>query len=179
MRFSTAWAKTAAQNVTLKVAATLLALIVVVQLLVIARLAMKEPLVIERTCYSKAVVFKNVDPTQEEIKAFLSEAIPMRFDSSGYLKEGYLAIEETISRERELSTLKQRQMSQKVLLSEVKFDGKDILAFTDRLISIGKIKSALPLSLKVIVQQTNRTESNPYGLILSSISQLEEKEDKK
>ena len=103
----------------------------------------------------------------------------MRFDSIGNSIDGWLAIEESIAREKEIATLKQRQMTQKVLVSEVKFENKDIIVTTDRIMSIGKIKSVLPLNLKVVVQQSTRSESNPYGLILSSISQIEEKEDKK
>lgn len=179
MKFTTAWAKTAAQNVTLKVATVVLSAVTISQLSVITGLSLKEPLVIERGCYSKAIQVKPADPTQEEIKSFLSEALPMRFDSNSYMKEGFLAIEETIARDKELATLKSRQMNQRVLISEVKFDGKDIQVSTDRLVSIGKVKSALPLNLKVKVEQTNRTESNPYGLIVSSISQIEEKEEKR
>lgn len=179
MKFTTAWAKTAAQNVTLKVATVILGTVTVSQLSVITGLSMKEPLIIERGCYSKTVAAKSADPTQDEIKSFLGEAIPMRFDSNGYIKDGFLAIEETIARERELATLKARQMIQRVLISEIKIEGKDIQVSTDRLVSIGKVKSALTLNLKVKVEQTNRTESNPYGLIVSSISQIEDKEDKK
>jgi hypothetical protein len=178
MRFSTAWAKTAAQNVTLKTAAMLLGIVCLFQLSVIAGLSMKDPLVVERSCYSKASTLKNSKPTQDETASFLNEAIPMRFDSAGSLKEGFLALDETISREKEMTTLKQRQMDQRVLVSDVKINGDEILVTTDRLISIGKIKSVLPLNLKVTVLQTNRTESNPYGLIVGSISQVVEKEKK-
>lgn len=179
MRFSTAWAKTAAQNVTLKVATVTLAGISIVQLSVIAGLAIKDPLVIERSCFSKKSVLKKVEPTQDEIKSFLTESIPMRFDSNGVFVDGWLAIEEAIAREKEMATLKQRQMIQKVLVTDVKFDAKDIFVTTDRIMSVGKIKSVLPLNLKIVIQQTSRSESNPYGLILSSISQVEEKEDRK
>lgn len=179
MRFSTAWAKTAAQNVTLKVATVILAGISIVQLTVIAGLAIKDPLVIERNCYSKKISLKNIEPTQDEIRSFLTESIPMRFDSNGTSIDGWIALEEAIAREKEIATLKQRQMTQKVLVSGVKFDAKDIFITTDRIMSVGKIKTVLPLNLKVVVQQTNRSDSNPYGLILSSITQVEEKEDKK
>lgn len=178
MRFSTAWAKTAAQNVTLKVATVVLAGVSTVQLSIIAGLAMKDPIVIERACFTRKVIKKNPEHTQDEIKSFLIETIPMRFDSNGILSEGVLAIEETIAREKEMGTLKSRQMTQRVLVSDVTFKGKDIVAYTDRLISIGKIKSVLPLNIKVAIHQTNRSDSNPYGLIISSISQIEEKEEK-
>lgn len=178
MRFSTAWAKTAAQNVTLKTAAALLAFVCLFQLSVIAGLSMKDPIVVERSCFSRVLALKNSKPTETEIASFLEEALPLRFDSGKVLKEGFLALEETILREKEMATLKQRQMSQRVLITELKITGDEVQVFTDRLISIGKVKSVLPLNLKVTVLQTNRTESNPYGLIIGSISQIAEKEKK-
>ena len=178
MRFSTAWAKVAAQNVTLKIATVVLAGVAVVQLITIGQLASKDPLVVERVCYSKLVPAKPSDPTADEVKAFVTEALPMRFDSNGFLKEGYLSLEETALRDKELQTLKQRQMIQKVIVSEVKVDGKTIIALADRLISIGKVRSALLLNVNVSAQQTTRTESNPYGLIVTNVSQIEEKEEK-
>ena len=178
MKFTTAWAKTAAQNVTLKIATLVLAAVSLVQLFVICGLAARDLPVIERGCFSRPLQAKPIDPTKNEIEAFLIEALPMRFDSSAYLKEGFLSIEETVSREKELATLKQRQIQQRILVQDVKSDGKEVLVTADRLFSVGKIRSALSLNLKVIVQQSNRTESNPYGLILSSVTQIEEKEDK-
>lgn len=179
MKFTTAWAKTSMQNVTLKMATLTLSIVAVAQLLVIISMSLKVPLIIERSCFSKPLLTKPLEPTQEEIKSFLSEALSMRFDSAGYLKVGYLAIEETISREKELGILKSKQMNQRVLISEIKIQGNDIFVLTDRLISIGKVKSVLPLNLKVVIQQTSRSESNPYGLIISSVTQIEDKEEKK
>jgi len=177
MRFTTAWAKVAAQNVSLKVATILLALVTVCQLGVIASIASKDALVVERGCFSKTTGAKASDPTQDEIRAFLNEALPLRFDSSAYIKNGFLSIEELTAREKEQAALKERQMLQKILVGDVQFANKEILVSTDRLISIGKVKSALPLALKVTIQQTNRTESNPYGLILTSVNEFKEQKD--
>lgn len=178
MRFSTAWAKVAAQNVTLKIATVVLAIIGVVQLFLIGGLASRDLPVIERGCFSRATSAKASDPTKDEIKAFLLEALAMRFDSSAYLKEGFISLEEAGFREKEQATLKQRQIAQRIVVADVKIDGQEINVAADRLIAIGKIKSALTLNLKVTVQTTNRTEANPYGLVLSSVSQIEEKEEK-
>ncbi|PWU17443.1 MAG: hypothetical protein C5B49_08855 [Bdellovibrio sp.] len=178
MRFSVAWAKVAAQNVTLKLATVILSAIVVVQLFVLLDLSLRNPLVVDRSCFSRLALAKPQEPTADEIKGFLLEALPMRFDSSTVVKDGFLSIEETANREKEQVTLKQRQMSQRVLVSDVTVDGKYAVVTADRLISVGKVKSALPFNLKATLQQTNRTESNPYGLIVSQISLIEEKEDK-
>ncbi len=178
MKFNTAWAKIAAQNVTLKVATVTLSVACVTQLTVILTLSLKDVPVIERGCFSRALQAKPTGNTKNEIEAFLIEALAMRFDSSGYLKNGFLSIEETISREKEQATLKERQISQRIVISDAKIDNKEILVQADRIMSVAKIKSVLSFNLKVVVQQSNRTESNPYGLILSSVSQIEEKENK-
>jgi hypothetical protein len=178
MKFNTAWAKTAAQNITLKIATVTLAGISIVQLVIIGTLASKDLSVIERGCFSRALQAKPIDPSKNEIEAFLIEALPMRFDSVVYLKDGFLSIEETVFREKEQATLNQRQITQKIVVNDVKVDGKEITVFADRILSVGKIKSVLTLNLKVNVQQSNRTDSNPYGLILSSVNQIEEKEEK-
>lgn len=176
MRFSTAWAKVAAQNVTLKVATVVLAVVSSVQLIIIGQVANRDPLVVERSCYSKIVEAKASVLTNDEIKSFLSESLPMRFDSNGYLKPGFLSLSEAAQRDQELQVIKQRQMLQRILISDITIAGKNITVAADRLISIGKVKSALPLTLKVVLEQTIRTESNPYGLILTNASQVAQKE---
>lgn len=178
MKFNIAWAKVAAENVTLKVATVILAAVSVTQLFFIGSLALRDLPVVERGCYSRIVKAKPDDPTESEIKAFLEKALSIRFDSTAYVKDGFLSIEETVSREKEQATLKQRQISQKIIISDIKVDKKEVLVLADRLIAIGKVKSTLGFNLKVSVQQTNRTESNPYGLILSAVEQIKEKESK-
>ena len=64
------------------------------------------------------------------------------------------------------------------MVNEIKNDGKEITVILDRLLSVGKVKSVLSLKIQVSLQKTNRSESNPYGLVLSSVSQIEEKEEK-
>ena len=178
MKFSAAWAKVAALNVTLKFATVTLAVIAMVELVILTQLALRDPLVIERGCFSRIAQARSTSVTQEEIVAFLYEAIPMRFDTNLIPKKGFLAIAETISREKEQITLKQRQIVQRALINEAKIDGQNVQATIDRLMTVGKIKSVLPLVVKIELQTTNRTELNPYGLILSSVTQVEEKEVK-
>lgn len=179
MRFSTAWAKTAAQNVTLKVATVTLAVTSTFQLIVIMSLVNKDLPVIERGCYSKIRPLASVKESKSEIESFLTESLSMRFDSNSYVKDGFLSLEELASREKEQQTLMQKQIVQQILIQEVKtLENGEIFVYTDRLLSIGKIKSVIALNLKISLQKTNRTEANPYGLILSTVSTLEEKESK-
>ena len=179
MKFTTAWAKIAAQNVTLKVATIALAVVSVTQVVVLITLTNKDLPLIERGCYSKIRPLVSSQETKSEIESFLNESLSMRFDSASYIKDGFLSLEELSNREKEQNSLKQKQITQKILIQEIKInDSGDITAYTDRLLAVGKIKSVLALNLKIILQKTNRTEANPYGLVLSSVSPLEEKETK-
>lgn len=178
MKFDVAWAKVAAQNVTLKGVCLLLAVFSVVQLVVVVRLSLKDPIVIERSCFSRVVEKRSPTATQEEISAFLGVVLPQRFSSDGPTPAGLISASETVAREKELAALKTRQIVQKVLVNDVKMDGKTIIVEADRLISIGKVKSVLPLKLRAQVEVTTRSEGNPYGLILSATNQVEEKDEK-
>lgn len=179
MKFTTAWAKTAAQNVTLKIATITLAIVSVVQLAVVTILSNKDLPVIERGCYSKIRPLVSNQETKNEIESFLNEALSIRFDSNSYIKDGFLSLEELSNREKEQASLRQKQITQRILIGEIKItDNGDVYATLDRLFAVGKIKSVLGLNLKIILQKTNRTEANPYGLVLSSVSNIEDKESK-
>lgn len=178
MKFTTAWAQTASQNVTLKVATVALTTISIVQLFAILSLTFKELPVIEKGCFSRAIYPISNSQSKNEIESFLSESLPMRFDTLTYLKDGFLSLEELAAREKEFASFRQREISQKLSITEIKGEGKDIIVYADRILSVGKIKSVLPITLKIEIQKTNRTESNPYGLVLSSVNQVEQKEEK-
>jgi hypothetical protein len=179
MKFSNAWAKTAAQNISLKVATVLLTVVTVIQLFAIIQLSSKTPLVIDRGCISHAVLPRSAQPTTEEIQAFLFETIPARFDSSAFVKANVLSNEEDSLRQRELEAMKQKQMEQKLIVYDVQVSEKEVLVNADRIISVGKVKTVLPFDLKVKVKTTDRTEWNPYGLVLTSTVQATNEKEKK
>lgn len=179
MKFTLAWAKIAAQNVTLKVATITLAVVAVMQLVTILQLAQKDAIVIDRGCISRAAPAKSGEHTPDEIKAFLIEVLPMRFDSSAIAKDDTLSVEEREARVTEQNALKQRQMTQKIIVQEIEMTGSEITVNADRLISLGKVRSALPYPLKVVVKSTGRTEANPYGLVLTQTKVVEEPKEQK
>lgn len=179
MKFTLAWAKVAAQNVTLKVATIILAVIAVVELITMTQLALRNPLVIERACYSRPLEIKSAQHTPDEIKAFLFETLQVRFDTTTVSNTEVLSLEEQVSRDKEQAALKQKQMNQKLVVYDVNVSEKEILVIADRIISIGKVKTVLPFSLRATVKTTSRSAANPYGLILSTVSQADDDKDKK
>lgn len=179
MKFTMAWAKVAVQNVTLKVATVTLAAVAAIQLITIAQLSLRDAVVIERGCLSRAVNQAPAQNTPEEIKAFLLEALPSRFDSIASARDEMLSVQERALREKEQTALNQRQMRQKIVVQEIEVSDKGTLVQADRLITLGKIRTALPFPLKVIVQTTRRSDANPYGLVLVETSVIEEPKEQK
>lgn len=177
MKFVSVWARTAVENVTLKVAACLLALVAVFQLMAILVLSSRSALVVERVCYSRVAKASSPKHTSEEIQAFLSEALPMRFSTNEAIRESHLSPEQTAAKTREEEAMRAKQISQKFVFSEASVSEKEIVAIGDRIISLGAAKSVLPLKVKVSVAATARSEANPYGLILTEVSQIDKEKN--
>jgi hypothetical protein len=170
MRFTTAWASVSAQNVTLKGAVITLGLTTLVLAVALSKLSQKEPTVIERACYSTNASFASSKRTPSEIEAFLQEAITERFNSDS-IQVGYLSLEEQKFREQELAEMKKKGLTQRVIVNlPIPVDGNTASLDTDRIISVGKLRSAFSFPLTVTLSQTTRSASNPYGLLIERVS---------
>lgn len=170
MRFTTAWSEVVAQNTTLKLVIALLTVLTACLGFTSAKLSMREPLVIERACYSQAVPTGSTRRTEAEIEAFNREMLRERFDSGAILVPGHLSSEEEAFRKQEQEALKTSNMTQRIVVNSVKVDKESISVDADRIISVGQIRSAFPFPLTVMLSSTSRTEGNPYGLTAVKIS---------
>lgn len=177
MKFVSVWVKTAAENVTLKVATSLLAAVAVFQLIAVISLSSRDAIIVERACYSSFVRGGSAKHTSEEIGAFLSEALPIRFSTAEAAKTYYLSPDQVAAKSREEDALKAKQISQKFIFLEAIVSDKEIIVTGDRIISLGAAKSVLPLKVKVAVAATTRSEANPYGLILTDASQMDKEKN--
>jgi hypothetical protein len=164
MKFSLAWAQTAAQNVTLKVATAILASTTCILALTTVKLSVKKPLIVERGCVSRSVEASSQDHTDLEIESFMKEALHQRFDSGATPSADYISSEEMSARVTEQKELSGRGMAQVVIVRAVKASGSTVQVDADRLISVGQIRSALPFPLTITMATTSRTNNNPYGL---------------
>jgi len=178
MRFTTAWANVSIQNVTLKTVAISLSVCVLILSVIAVKLALKDPIVIDRACYSKTLQISNGKHTKDEIDSFLKEALSMRFDSSVTVKPGFLLPPEESVRIKEQTELSQRQMIQRVIFNSSVVKDSVVIVDADRLISVGKVRSAFPIKIQATLLDTTRTESNPYGLVLGTLSPVSEKDSK-
>lgn len=137
--------------------------------------SLKDPLVIERGCDSKIAEIQSASQTKDEIENFIRVAISARFDS--ILKNDpaiYLTENLQTARMKEQVELKNKSIDQRVFVRTIKFSQDKYLIEADRLISIGKVRTAVPLDLTVNISSKVRSVSNPYGLILTFIDQVKE-----
>ena len=177
MKFTSAWAKIASENANLKVVIICLSLVCLFFGVATLKLATKDAIVVERACFSKVLRPASSKRSSEEIESFLRIALSQRFDSSSEPSDGYLTTDERAVRVQEQKELTNRRLLQKVILNSVTIAGNELTINSDRLISVGDIRSAFAFTLKARIESVPRSEGNPYGLILSNIN-LVEKESK-
>lgn len=179
MRFTTAWASVLSQNVTLKVVVLILAMCSIVLSIAAAKLALREPLLIERGCFTKTIGTTDTKHTGAEIEGFAKAALAKRFDTDAQGFKEFLADDEVSYRNKEQDELSKKGMTQRVLVNSVKINGSSLTVEADRILSLGKIRSALIFPLHITIGTTERTDGNPYGLIIKQVSPIQEANNEK
>jgi len=174
MRFYTAWMNITWQNITLRVVSLALALCTLSLGFLSAKLALKDPVVIERGCVSEYGAIGSSSRSEKELSAFLKQALEERFNSQVPMVGGLISDSERRVREREQAELKNnfiKDRSEKNKLEQVVIyrgfsRSKDAyLVDALRVLTVGEITTSFhfPLKLKVVTVSRSR---NPYGLIL-------------
>lgn len=179
MKFSVAWASVLSENNLLKTTVAILSVVSVVFSVALARLAVRQPLLLERECGTRYVAPVDQKHTTREIESFIRAVVPLRFDTEAADFKSLLSDDETGFRIKEQDELKKKSITQRVLVNSIKADGDSYVVDTDRVLSAGKIRSALSLIVKVQLASVGRSVSNPYGLILRRISQVTQQGESK
>lgn len=172
MKFASLWAEIAHQNIVLRLSILGLSLVVICFGIALAKLSLRDPLVIERPCTSPSTesVAKSraSEPqTNEEIKVFITEAISMRFDSNAHFKNSWFSDDQIKQRKSEQEDLEKKKLAQKVFVESIDVTSAGFRVTVDRLLSVGKIRSAVAVTMDLKLERTPRTASNPYGLVLT------------
>lgn len=174
MKFTTAWADVARQNVSLKFAVLALSLVSVVFGVTTAILAMKPPLIIDRSRVSRVTDASATKHTEAEIVAFVKEAVAQRFNTKTEGSDALISLDQRLLRSKEQDELGKRGMSQTMIVNTVKVSEKSVTVDADRLISVGKVRSAFPFPLTLTLATVDRSDINPYGLALVDVEQVKE-----
>jgi len=178
MRFTEFWAEILSQNNALKWGLVSVSIISIALATGLISLATKEPLIVERGCFDKALSPVSAKQTDEEVDRFVRVALAKRFDTDALDAQVYLAADEYATRQKETEEFSKKGMSQRVIVNSVKVGEKSVTVDADRILSIGKIRSALPLPLVLKLKTTDRSNGNPYGLILSDATLISTEEKK-
>ncbi len=177
MRFTVAWANVVSENLALKFVSACLVVVIFSLSIVVVKLSGKKPLIVERSCYSRALATTDPERTQAEVEAFVREALASRFDTIAQVKPGYLSQEEEKFRIQEQLELKKREMSQKLVVNSVIVNGQTIKVESDRIFSVGVVRSVLPFPLLLTLGTVPRTDGNPYGLSVLQVSASKSEEN--
>lgn len=178
MKYTEAWSSVVSQNLNLKIATGILGIVAVLLGMITLKLAFKDNVVIERGCYSRAIAPVNDQHSPDEIANFLREALAQRFDSVVQPVDGLLSPEELKMRLQEQKELESRNMKQKIIVNSVQQTGDSFTVDADRLISVNEVRSAFKFQLTVKLESKARSASNPYGLLLTTTKQIEQKDKK-
>lgn len=164
MRFVEAWREITKENFILKILLVVVSIVAIGSISVAVTESSKEPIVVERSCRDITLKIANQDRTDQEVKAFVTEAVAQRFNSDATASTEFLGSEEMQYRANEQKELATRSMSQMMIVRKLDIHGGEIKLDIDRLISVAEIRSAFPFPLIAQIAKTQRTESNPYGL---------------
>jgi hypothetical protein len=175
LKYTEAWSGILIQNLNLKIATLILGVATIILSTTTLKLIFKEPIVIERGCYSKNIFPSSEKQTPEEMKSFFVESLAQRFDSDVQPTDALISAEEIILRQKEQQELASKKIKQKLLFTQFQEtkDGFEIEA--DRVLSVGAVRSAFSFPLIVKVERAPRSLSNPYGLQVISTTQKNEK----
>ncbi|MEZ4814408.1 MAG: hypothetical protein R3A80_04275 [Bdellovibrionota bacterium] len=134
-------------------------------------LAVRDPLLIDRSSIeTKVITPVNNEDSDKELGAFLSLALVSRFNSQVPMHGlDLLSKEQAKAHELEEKELASKQITQSILVQEVKRTEKGIFVNADRVVRVGKLRSAFAFPLVVKVERVTRSEKNPYGLRLVSV----------
>lgn len=169
MKFAAVWAEIANQNLLMRFVIATLSVVVITLAVISTKLALKEPIIIERACQTVERIPANASQTADEIKGFVKEALISRFSSGVTPRIAWMAPDQARQRKIEQDELDKRRFSQKIVIESVEVTKSGVRVVGDRILSIGKVRSAFPFVMDVTLETTARSGANPYGLVLTRV----------
>lgn len=175
MKYTEAWSSVVSHNFNLKVVTVVLGALTIILSMVTLKMAFKDSIIVERGCFSRSLQPAKDEHSKQEIENFLREALSQRFDSLVMATDGLLSPDELKLRDQEQKEFGSRNMKQRLVVNSVSEMSEGFKVDADRMISVGDVRSAFKFSLLVKLESKSRSLSNPYGLLIISTKQWEEK----
>lgn len=175
MKYTTVWAQIESQNHLLKYTHVVLVFIVLVLAILVLKFGFKDPIVIERS--NDKVEIKSiseVNVNENDFLAYMNVIFKNRYDYEEAFNPYLYSENEIQNYQTEKKEFVEKKLKQRVLLNSIKMEGKYFIADIDRVISIEKVKSVINQKVRLTITKSQRTELNPYGLILENIEILKD-----
>lgn len=175
MKYTEAWSSVVSQNFSLKVFTALLGALSILLTMITLKMTFKESVIIERGCFSRKLQPIKDEHSKQEIENFIREALSQRFDSLVTATDGLLSPDELKLRDQEQKDFASRAMRQRLIVNSVTETNDGFKVDADRMISVAEVRSAFKFSLLVKLESKSRSLSNPYGLLVVSTKQIDDK----
>lgn len=175
MKYTEAWSSVVSQNFNLKIVTIVLGALSLLLAMITLKMTFKESVIVERGCFSRTLQPAKDEHSKLEIENFLREALSQRFDSLVMATDGLLSPDELKLRDQEQKEFASRNMKQRLIVNSVTEADDGFKVDADRMISVADVRSAFKFSLLVKLESKSRSNSNPYGLLIVSTKQVDEK----
>ncbi len=175
MKYTEAWSSVVSQNFNLKIVTIVLGALSIILSMLALKMTFKDSIIVERGCFSRSLQPAKDEHSKQEVENFLREALSQRFDSLVMATDGLLSPDELKLRDQEQKEFVSRNMKQRFVINSVNETAEGFKVDADRLISVGDVRSAFKFSLLVKLESKSRSFSNPYGLLVVSSKQSEDK----
>lgn len=176
MKYTEAWSSVVSQNFNLKIVTILLGALLILLTMITLKMTFKDSVIIERGCFSRSLQPTKDEHSKQEIENFLREALSQRFDSLVMATDGLLSPDELKLRDQEQKEFTSRNMKQRLIVNSVAETADGFKVDADRMISVAEVRSAFKFSLLVKLESKSRSFSNPYGLLVISSKQIDDKQ---
>jgi hypothetical protein len=173
MKFTLAWFEVLFQNSVLKILLVLLSFLCLLLGGGIISLSEKDPLIIERACFSSILASRETTHTNGEVKAFVTEALFQRYDSSFDSLPIFLSPEEKMKAQKDREEMAGKKIRTRLLINNISVTDQQITVDADRIISVDTVRTAFRFLLEAKIATVARSERNPYGLMLVSVSEVQ------
>jgi hypothetical protein len=175
MKYTEAWSSVVSQNFNLKIVTIVLGALSILLSMITLKMTFKDSVIVERGCFSRSLQPSKDEHTKQEIENFLREALSQRFDSLVMATDGLLSPDELKFRDQEQKEFSSRNMKQRLIVNFVTETTDGFKVDADRMISVAEVRSAFKFSLLVKLESKSRSVSNPYGLLVISAKQIDDK----
>ena len=171
MRFTVAWANVLSQNLVLRwllIVESILCMVLGTGLMLSVQ---RPPFIIERACFSKVIGTTDDAHTTPEMKAFVTEALLERYDTTVGTQD-LLSADERTKALKEREDMRSKQITQRLVINNIDIKNDKIAVDADRIVAVDTIRTAFRLPVEITVGATARSQRNPYGLILVTVTEI-------